>query len=399
MYDLAGNKVSDMVDVFGFHLKNSEFYSYVVSLALIVVCITAPILSGIADYSGNKKRFLSIFCIMGSLSCAGLYFFDPENIVISMIPFLIATVGYWGSLVFYNAYLPEIADEESQDKVSAQGFSLGYFGSSLLLILVLVLAKVFHMPYPWAFVAVAIWWLGFAQITLSILPGKRSATAGRNVSLAKGFRELSKVWKELRHIVRLKRFLASYFFYNMGVQTVMYMAVLFAAKEINWPKLPSGQVDEAYKVTSLTISILLIQFLGMAGSFIFSRMSKAFGNLKTLGVAIFFWAIVCICVFFLVFEPVHFYITAAGVGLVMGGTQSLSRSTYSKLLPETEDTASYFSFFDVMEKIGIVIGTLSFGLIEGLTGDMRKSILVLIAFFVAGFFLMLTIPREKNSNV
>jgi UMF1 family MFS transporter len=386
--DANGKVLNDMVNVWGFQMKNTEFYSYVVSLALIIVCFSAPILSGIADYAGNKKRFLSIFCIMGSLSCAGLYFFDPEHIALSMVPFLIATVGFWGSLVFYNAYLPEIATEDRQDAVSAKGFARGYLGSSLLLIVVLILGKGFNMPFIWAFVMVAVWWLGFAQITLRVLPGKSEKKEGK-LSLTKGFKELAKVWNELKQITRLKRFLTAYFFYNMGVQTVMYMAVLFAAKEINWP-------DESTKSTSLIISILLIQFLGMAGSYLFSFVSSKIGNIKALSWAVCFWAIVCFCVFMFVFEPWHFYITAACVGLVMGGTQSLSRSTYSKLLPPTEDHASYFSFFDVMEKLGIVIGTFTFGLIEGLTGGMRNSVLVLIIFFVIGFFALLAVPKEKS---
>lgn len=395
--DDAGVVLNDMVNVMGFQLKNSEFYSYIVSLSLIIVCFTAPILSGIADYSDSKKKFLRFFCIMGSFSCAGLYFFDKNSIVLSMLPFLIATVGYWGSLVFYNAYLPEIASVENQDKVSARGFALGYFGSSLLLILNLVMITKFEAfgfetkgeAVRLAFIMVSIWWFGFAQITLRRLPaGSSDHKKSDGNPFSKGFRELSKVWNELKHIARIKRFLSSYFFYNMGVQTVMYMAVLFAAKEINWP-------DEKTKSTSLIISILLIQFLGMAGSFLFSFVSSKIGNIKALGVAIFFWALVCVGVFLFVTEPMHFYITAVCVGLVMGGTQSLSRSTYSKLLPPTEDHASYFSFFDVLEKAGIVIGTFSFGLIEGITGGMRNSVLVLIVFFVIGFLVMLTIPKSK----
>lgn len=395
--DEAGLVVSDMVNVFGMQLKNSEFYSYVVSLSLIIVCITAPVLSGIADYSGSKKKFLRFFCIMGSASCAGLYFFDKNNIFFSMIPFLVATVGYWGSIVFYNAYLPEIASVENQDKVSAKGFALGYFGSSLLLILNLVMITKFETfgfetkgaAVRLAFVLVSLWWFGFAQITLRKLPGGKAHGNSEGSPFSKGFKELSKVWNELKHITRIKRFLGSYFFYNMGVQTVMYMAVLFAAKEINWP-------DEATKSSSLIVSILLIQFLGMAGSYLFSFASAKMGNLKALGIAIFFWALVCLGVFLFVREPVHFYITAVCVGLVMGGTQSLSRSTYSKFLPPTEDHASYFSFFDVLEKAGIVLGTLAFGMIEGITGSMRNSVLVLIVFFVIGFVFMLTIPKENS---
>lgn len=396
---VSGDVINDMVNVFGMSFKNTEFYSYVVSLSLIIVCITAPILSGIADYSDSKKKFLRIFCIMGSFSCAGLYFFDPENIFYSMMPFLVATVGYWGSIVFYNAYLPEIATADRQDRVSARGFALGYFGGALLLICNLAMIMNFEKlgfetkgeAVRIAFITVSIWWFGFAQVTLFGLPKAdktKEKRAGKGL-VTHGFKELKKVWHELKQIKRIKRFLSAYFFYNMGVQTVMYMAVLFAAKEINWP-------DEKTKSTSLIISILLIQFLGMAGSFLFSFLSSKLGNLKALGVAIFFWVLICVGVFFLVTEPVHFYITAASVGLVMGGTQALSRSTYSKLLPETEDHASYFSFFDVLEKAGIVIGTFSFGLIEGLTGGMRNSVLSLVAFFVIGFILLMTMPKAKQ---
>jgi UMF1 family MFS transporter len=372
---------------------NTEFYSYCVSFALIIVAITAPILSGIADYSANKKRFLSVFCILGSVSCAGLFFFNVNNIVLSMIPFILATIGFWGSLVFYNAYLPEIATVDKQDNVSARGFAMGYLGSSILLIINLALIITDILPAKWAFVSVAIWWFGFAQITLKRLPGNLKANSNaKGNRFKKGFDELKKVWKELKTQPRLKRFLTSYFFYNMGVQTVMYMATLFAAKEINWP-------DESTKSTSLIISILLIQFLGIAGSFLFSFLSKKIGNLKALSVAIFIWIVICAGVYLVVTEPVHFYITAASVGLVMGGIQALSRSTYSKFLPETTDNASYFSFFDVMEKLAIVIGVFAFGFINGVTGNMRASVLALISFFIIGFIILLTLPKENKKSL
>ncbi|MFL5753218.1 MAG: MFS transporter [Bacteroidia bacterium] len=399
-HDLAGNIVNSDIVLAGITFKNTELYSYFVSLALLVVCFTAPLLSGIADYKGNKKRFLAQFCVLGSFSCAGLFFFDKDHIVLSMLPFLTATVGYWGSLVFYNAYLPEIATEDMQDKVSAKGFALGYLGSSVLLIinLVFILTKTFSKLFDFpgldariALVTVAIWWFGFAQYTLRFLPKgngpKQIEGDDKGNTIFKGFRELKQVFKELTNQPALKKFLRSYFFYNMGVQTVMYMATLFAAKEIDWP-------SENYKKTALIISILLIQFLGMAGSFLFSWMSSKLGNLRSLGIAIFFWVLICVFVFLVVHTPVQFYIVAASVGLVMGGIQALSRSTYSKLLPETKDHASYFSFFDVSEKIGIVLGTLSFGLIEGITGSMRQSVLALISFFILGFIFLLMVPKN-----
>ncbi len=401
-HDASGNIVNSDITIAGMVFKNTELYSYFVSLALLVVCFTAPLLSGIADYKGNKKRFLAQFCVLGSFSCAGLFFFDKEHIVLSMLPFLTATIGYWGSLVFYNAYLPEIATIEMQDKVSARGFALGYLGSSILLIinLVLILTKTFSklFDYPGldariALVTVAIWWFGFAQYTLKYLPkGVANNTKEREGRvLLKGFKELLQVFRELKHQLALKRFLRSYFFYNMGVQTVMYMATLFAAKEIDWP-------DENYKKTALIVSILLIQFLGIAGSFLFSWISSKIGNIKGLSIAIFIWIVICVSVFLFIHSPIQFYCVAASVGLVMGGIQALSRSTYSKLLPETKDHASYFSFFDVSEKLGIVVGTFSFGLIEGLTGSMRQSVLALISFFAIGFILLFFVPKSKNLN-
>ncbi len=402
-HDATGAICSSDIPVCGMVFRNTELYSYFVSLALLVVCFTAPILSGIADYKGSKKRFLAQFCILGSFSCAGLFFFNKENIVWSMIPFVTATIGYWGSLVFYNAYLPEIATTDRQDKISARGFALGYLGSSLLLIINLVLITLGKKaeiaagdpaanwyPAKYAFISVALWWFGFAQYTLRTLPkGIPSGKTGEGNAFTKGFRELGHVWQDLKTQRTLKKFLRSYFFYNMGVQTVMYMATLFAAKEIDWP-------DENYKKTALIISILLIQFLGVAGSFLFSFISSKIGNVKALLIAIFIWILICAGVFLFVNTPVEFYCVAASVGLVMGGIQALSRSTYSKLLPETRDHASYFSFFDVTEKLGIVLGVFSFGAIEGITKDMRQSVLALIAFFAIGFVLLLLVKPQRS---
>lgn len=385
--------ITDKVNLFGFEFINTELYSYVVALSFIIVSFFSPLLSGIADYSGNKKRFMQFFCYLGSLSCASLYFFNKEHLGLSMLSILFASIGFWGSLVFYNAYLPEIAEPADHDKVSAKGFGMGYFGSAILLILNLIVITKFELfgfetkgaASRFSFITVAVWWVGFAQITFARLPnGTKNLTAEGNI-IFKGFRELGKVWNQLKHIKQLKRYLIAFFIYSMGVQTVMLMAVLFAKKEI------VGLED-----SNLIISVLLIQFVGIAGSFLFSRLSNKIGNIKTLGITLFIWIGICIGTYAYVYTPNAFYIIACLVGLVMGGIQSLSRSTYSKLLPVTEDNASFFSFYDVCEKIGIVIGMLSFGAIEGITGGMRNSILALITFFILGFLVLLTIPKTEN---
>jgi len=379
--DLGG-----IVELFGRKFGSTEIYSYAISLSFLIISVVSPALSGIADYAGKKKRFMQFFCYLGALSCASLYFFDTAHIALGLLSVVLASVGFSGSLVFYNAFLPEIAEPKDQDKVSARGFSMGYIGSSILLILNLVMIQVFDIDVRWCFVTVAIWWIGFAQIPFFILPNNVYGRKTEGNLIFKGFKELAQVFKEIRTLPRLKRFLSSFFVYSMGVQTIMLMAVLFAKKEI------VGLED-----SDLIISILLIQFVGVIGAYAFSKLSSAIGNIKAIGIALFIWILICVGTYLFVYTPVHFYIVAASVGMVMGGIQSLSRSTYSKLLPdETQDHASYFSFYDMSEKVGIVIGTFLFGYIEGFTGSMRASILALIAYFLVGFILLLTIPKSNN---
>jgi MFS transporter, UMF1 family len=376
------------VDFFGREFINTEIYSYVFSFSFLIVSFLSPILSGVADISGRKKLFLKIFCYIGALSCALLYFFDGKRLEISMVPVFMASVGFWGSLVFYNAFLPEIASNEMQDGVSAKGFSLGYIGSALLLIVILVLSQSsVQMPIEYGFVMVAVWWIAFAQYTYAFLPENVFDRKPIKRDLfSKGFKELRSVWSELKEQKNLRAYLRSFFVSSMGVQTVMLMAVLFAKKEIDW----GGDGD-----TGLIASILIIQFIGALGAFIFSKLSQKFGNKPILGVVLLIWIGACVGAY-VIKTPSEFYMLAGVVGLVMGGVQSLSRSTYSKLLPQTEDHASYFSFYDVVEKVGIVIGTFLFGYIEGVTSSMRSSALILLSFFAVGFILLLFVKNEKS---
>lgn len=399
----AGEIVSHTVVFFGRNFENQNIYSFVYAFALSIVVVIAPVLSGIADYLGNKKRFLQFFCYLGALSCMCLFFFDKTNLELSFFPFITATIGFWGSLVYYNSYLPEIASVQNQDKVSARGFALGYFGSSLLLIicLVFIMTKTFfHMlgdnpdhkgiDARIAFLLVGVWWMGFAQYTFSVLPNANHTSHGssRKKIFSKGFHELMQVFAQIRKLTTLKRFLSGYFFYNMGVQTIMVVAVLFARNEITWP-------NEQAKTTSLIVSILIIQFVGIAGSFAFSKLSTKIGNIKSLMIAVLIWIFICVFTYLVARLPIHFYIVAFLVGFVMGGIQALSRSTYSKLLPETDDNASFFSFYDVMEKLGMILGTVTFGVISEIVGGMRPSILSLIAYFIIGFVVLFSMRKQR----
>lgn len=380
---------SDLVTFLGYQFKNTELYAYASAMAFLIVAFISPILSGVADYIDNKKAFLKFFCYLGAISCASLFFFDVNNLEWSMLPVMTASVGFWGSIVFYNSYLPIIADPKDHDWISAKGYSLGYLGSSILLIGNLVGIMVFGMPAKYAFVSVAIWWIGFSQITYARLPKHVGTPPEKEDHLIwRGWRELKKVANEIKQQTSISRYLAAFFVYSMGVQTVMLMATLFAAKEINWG------ADGAAK-TGLIVSVLIIQFIAIGGSYFFSFLSRKVGNLKALMVSLVIWVGVCVGAYF-IHLPMEFYVIAAIVGFVMGGIQSLSRSTYAKLLPETKDHASYFSFYDVLEKVGIVVGTFSFGLIEWMTGGMRNSIFALGAYFIIGVFLLLRVPKQKN---
>lgn len=377
---------SDLVTFWGVQFKNTELYSYVAAFSFFVVSLISPLLSGIADYSDSKKEFLQFFCYLGAISCGSLYFFDVDYLEWSMLPVFTASVGFWGSIVFYNAYLPQIAPAKEHDRISAKGYALGYIGSSILLIANLVMIMVFEMNARWSFVSVAIWWIAFAQVTYRRLPQVYAGEREVENKFTKGWKELKKVWYQLKELKTIRRYLISFFVFSMGVQTVMLMATLFAAKEIEWGE------DQA-KI-GLIISVLIIQFVAIGGAYLLSWLSARWGNIKALALTLYIWIGICVIAWF-IHSPIEFYFTAALVGLVMGGIQSLSRSTYSKLVPETKDYASFFSFYDVLEKLGIVIGTFSYGFIEGITGSMRNSIIALISFFILGLILLFRVPKKQ----
>lgn len=380
----------------GFELKSTALISFVTAFAFLCVAFISPILSGIADFAGNKKRFMQFFCYLGALSCIGMYWFTSDNIYFGIVCFFLGLIGFWGSLVFYNSYLPDIAFKDQQDGLSAKGYSMGYIGSVILLVvnLYMILGKdgeeALHAMRI-AFALTGIWWILFAQYAFYYLPkGNKNAEKITRDVVLNGFRELKKVYVQMSQNSRLFRYLNAFFVYSMAVQTVMLVATYFGEQEINW-------ADDSEKTSGLIISILVIQIVAVLGAVLTSKASDKFGNIPTLIVVNAIWAVICVFAYF-VTEPIHFYITAGFVGLVMGGIQALSRSTYSKFLPKTDDTASYFSFYDVAEKIGIVIGMAIYGSIDQLTGSMRNAIVFLTVFFVIGLILLFRVPRNTTSE-
>ncbi|MBL7682595.1 MAG: MFS transporter [Flavipsychrobacter sp.] len=394
--DDAGNITNDKVDFFGSSITNSVLFDYALAAAYLIIAAISPVLSSIADYRGNKKSFMRLFCYIGALSCCGLYFFTSQTVELGVILASIAALGYCGSIVFYNAFLPEIATDSERDRVSAQGFAYGYIGSVILQLICFVFVlkpELFGITDGTfaprlSFLLVGIWWLVFGTISMNKLPKSAPLEQHTEVSiLTNGFHELQKVWQQVKQMPVLKTYLGAFFLYSMGVQTVMLAATIFGTKEL---KMETGQ---------LIGTILIIQLVAIAGAYIMSKLSEKFGNLSVLLMVVFIWIGVCIAAYFTT-TATEFYIIAAVVGLIMGGIQSLSRSTYSKLMPETKDTTSFFSFYDVTEKLAIVIGMFSFGFIEELTGSMRNSIMALITFFALGaLVLYVAIVRAKKEHL
>ena len=393
----------EKVAVFGGEIARAPLISYVTSAAFLFIAIITPLISGIADYIGNKKVFMKFFCYLGGLSCIGLYWFSLENIYMGLGCYFFGLVGFWVSFAINNSYLPDIAFPEQQDGISAKGFSMGYIGSVLLLLfnLAMVLnpsafgietgggeaAEIKAMKY--SFLSVGIWWILFSQYTFYHLPKGFKKTGERQNIVLNGFRELKSVWHQLGGELRLKRYLVAFFVYSMAVQTVMLIATYFGEEEINW-----GSDDE--RTTGLIVSILVIQIVAIFGATLTARASKAFGNIKTLIFINLLWVIICVYAYFLI-SPMDFYIAAGCVGVVMGGIQALSRSTYSKFIPETTDTTSFFSFYDVAEKIGIVIGTFLYGFVAQFTGSMRNATIFLGLFFIIGVLLLTRVEKKAPS--
>lgn len=392
----TGNDGSDLVDFFGWHVSNSVLYSYSLSFSFLLVAALLPILSGMADYGGNKKLYMKLFVYIGSLACIGLYFFTGENVEWAIICSILASIGYSGSLVFYDAFLPEIATQDRFDKISAKGYSLGYIGSVLLLIVNLAMIEMYEVfgfadkgiATRFAFLMVGLWWFAFSHITFLRVPDLKVPNNHDKNVFTEGYKELLKVWNAVKVEQTIKLFLLAFFFYNMGVQTVMYLAATFGSKEL---KLESGE---------LILTVLIINLVAIGGAYLFAYLSQIRGNKFSLMMMVFIWIFICLGAYF-VYNSIEFFILAFFVGLVMGGIQSLSRSTFAKLIPKTTiDHASYFSFYDVTFNLSIVVGTFCYALIDQITNSMRNSTLVLMSFFIIsiGILIYTKLPKAIKSR-
>ena len=389
----------EQVSVFGVMIARGPLISYLSSAAFVLIALATPLISGVADYMGNKKVFLKFFCYLGAASCIALYWFSLDHIYLSLLCYFFGLVGSWLSIAIYNSYLPDIAYKDQQDRVSARGFAMGYIGSVLLLLVNLAMvmrpnwfgiegteenpAEMMAMRY--SFITVGLWWILFSQYTFRHMPKGYKKEGDRKQLILGGFNELIKVRLEISTQLFLRKYLWAFFIYSMAVQTILLIAAYFGEQEIDWG-------SDNQRTVGLIVSILLIQIVAMVGSVITGRLAERLNNISMLIVINGIWLLLCIYAYF-VETPSDFYLAAAWVGLVMGSIQTLSRSTYSQNLPDTQDTTSYFSFYEVAEKVGIVIGTFIFGYIAQLTGSMRGAALFLGVFFLVGALLLARLKK------
>jgi len=373
-----------LVEFLGFEVLNSALFSFAVSFSFLLAGILSPFLSAYADLSGLRKQFLFFFCFLGSVSCGLLFFFTPGELELGIGLFVLAAIGFSSSIVFYNSFLPEIATPDNYERVSARGFALGYIGSVILLLL--ILAPLFLVPGAGnsldlicriGFVLTGIWWLCFGIYAMKGLPASEGGL-GLFWSVKPITERLGIAMKLVSATSGLPRFLAGFFFMNMGVQTIMYLAAIF------------GEVELKLSSEKLIATILILQVLAIAGAWIFARVASGLQPLGALLFACVLWAAICVAAYFIKTET-QFYFVAAAVGMVMGGSQSLLRSTFTHYLPGNEHGKSaLYGLYDLLEKFSIVLGTLVFGLINQWTGNMRDSTLMLVVFFALGglFFRM-----------
>lgn len=379
------------IRILGISIENTAAYSINLGIAFGLIALISPLLSSMSDYSSNHRSYMKFFCYLGATGSMMLFFFtSPHLVYLALFGMMLATVGYSGSIVFYNSYLPVIASEDRQDKVSARGYAFGYIGATTLLIINLIfilnqqaLGVQDDTLFPrLSFLLTGIWWLGFAQIPLRVLPKGLYQTKQQGKRFTEGYKKLKNVWNRLGAQPRLKTFLFSFFFYIMGVQTVMFMASSFGDKEIH------------LGLTELITTVLILEYLGIGGAFLFAWISKKIGNIRSLMVSVILWILICIGSYFII-TPTHFYIAAFFIGLVMGGIQSLSRSTFAKMIPNTGNNAAYFSFYDVCEKTAMMFGLLMFGYLDNLTGSMRNSIIALAIWFTIGLVLLFLVEKKR----
>ena len=396
---VAGGVEGIVVNLFGANIQvpGASVFTFAVAIAMIIVAVSSPLLGAIADYSGLKKRYLLVYCLIGVVFTSLLATVGPGDVIWGGLLFVIALVGFAGGNVFYNAFLPEIAAKEDLGKVSGIGWALGYLGGGLCLLVCLCMLQFPHVlglreptPVTAVFPVVGLWWLVFS-IPMFLWVRERATRqkkpAGESY-FGIGKQRLIRTLKDIRRFRELWKFLLAFFLFNDGIEMVIIMAAIFGDQLLH---MDSGQ---------LIVFFLVVQGIAFIGAIGFGWLVDWIGNKVTLMITLVVWTGIVLWAYFIGWftDPVtEYYMLGVVVGLVLGGSQSAARSMQASFIP-VQNAAEFFSFFAISGKFASVIGPILFGLVTLITGSLRTGILMLVVFFVAGMGILITVDESKGQQ-
>lgn len=382
------------VHPFGIPIAAESLWPYMVSLSVLLQVIVMPLTGAIADYGRRKRELLGLLAYIGAFATMAMYWVTGGRYALGSALFLVANVAFGASIVVYNSFLPEIAPPEERDSVSSKGWGLGYLGGGILLALNLLLyARAGDLGLTegeavrLSLLSAGLWWAIFTIHPLRVLRNRgpqKAAPPGQSV-VGAAVAQLGHTLAEVRRYPQTLLFLVAYLIYNDGIQTVITMAVQFGSQEM---KLGMG---------TLTSAVLLVQFVAFLGALAFNQIARRTGNKQAVMLALLIWTGTLVYIYFAVFTANDFYIAAALIGAVMGGSQALSRSIYSFMIPKGRE-AEYFSVYEISDKGTSWLGPLFFGLAVQLTGSFRIAILSLVVFFAAGIFLLARVDVARAAR-
>ncbi len=368
----------------------ASFWGYSQSIAVLIVAILAPVLGAISDYSAAKKKFLRFFAYMGMIASVLLAFVGEGDYIFASILLIVGTIGFSGGNVFYDAFLPEIANEDEIDKISTAGFAWGYIGGGLLLainILMILKHDWFGIPNATvasqlSFASVGVWWFLFSLPLFKNIQEEKKVRAKREQSyIAIGFTRVTSTFKEIKQYKQLLIFLLAFWMYNDGISTIIKMATIYGR-------------DIGIDGNSLIAALLITQFVGIPFTFLFGGIAKKFTAKKALTFTLYFYMGIVVLGYFMT-SALHFYLLAVCVGFVQGGAQSLSRSIFGRMVPDNRH-AEFFGFYGISSKFAAIFGPFLFALVGQLTGSSRLGIISLIIFFIGGIILLKFVNVEKG---
>lgn len=387
----AGAGSDGLIHLLGIGIEPRSFWSYCISASVIGQVLLLPIVGAIADYGHRKKQLLALFAYLGAGATMAMYFLEGSRYLAGGLLFILANVAFGSANIIYNSFLNDIATPEERDGVSSRGWGFGYLGGGLVLVLNLWLYQnaarfgiTEGMAVRISLSSAGLWWGTWALIPLAILRNRaplRAKPAGQSL-IAVGLGQLLHTIRDLRHYPETLKFLAAYLLYNDAVQSIIALAGQFGSDELG------------IAMGTLTLAILMVQFVAFGGAMAFNQLAQSITARKAILFALIIWTGVLIYAYGFVRNTTEFFVLSGLVGFVMGGTQALSRSTYSLMIPKGRE-AEYFALYEVSDRGTSWIGPLVFGLAMQFTQSYRVSILSLIVFFIAGFFILWRVNVQR----